>query len=114
MNPKTGEILAMVSYPTFENNRMARFIPGYYYQQLEQDPRKPLVNNAISAMYPPGSTFKLSTATGAYNEGVIGPEKIVETPGRLVLCERFTPTDSLYRTEFAPLCRLDLRSPRRD
>jgi penicillin-binding protein 2 len=33
MNPKTGEILAMVSYPTFENNRMARFIPGYYYEQ---------------------------------------------------------------------------------
>jgi penicillin-binding protein 2 len=93
MNPKTGEILAMVSYPTFENNRMARFIPGYYYNQLEQDPRRPLVNNAISAEFPPGSTFKLSTATGAYNEEVIGPEKIVETPGRLVLCERFLPTD---------------------
>ena len=41
MNPKTGEILAMVSYPTFENNRMARFIPGYYYEQLVQDPRTP-------------------------------------------------------------------------
>jgi penicillin-binding protein 2 len=52
-----------------------------------------LVNNAISAMFPPGSTFKLVTATGAYNEEVIGPEKIVETPGRLLLCERFRPTD---------------------
>ena len=93
MNPKTGEILAMVSYPTFENNRMARFIPGYYYDQLSQDPRRPLVNNAISAEFPPGSTFKLSTATGAYNEGVIGPEKIVQTPGKLELCERFRPTD---------------------
>ena len=93
MNPKTGEILAMVSYPTFENNRMARFIPGYYFGQLEQDPRRPLVNNAISAEFPPGSTFKLSTATGAYNEGVIGPEKIVKTPGKLTLCERFRPTD---------------------
>ena len=92
MNPKTGEILAMVSYPSFENNRMARFIPGYYYEQLSQDPRHPLVNNAVSARFPPGSTFKLSTATGAYNEGVIGPDKIVKTPGRLVLCERFTPT----------------------
>lgn len=92
MNPKTGEILAMVSYPTFENNRMARFIPGYYYDQLSKDPRHPLINNAVSAEFPPGSTFKLSTATGAYNEGVIGPEKIVQTPGRLVLCERFTPT----------------------
>lgn len=92
MNPKTGEILAMVSYPTYENNRMARFIPGYYYEQLSQDPRHPLVNNAISAEFPPGSVFKLSTATGAYNEGVIGPDKIVETPGKLVLCERFTPS----------------------
>ena len=93
MNPKTGEILAMVSYPTFENNRMARFIPGYYYDQLIEDPRRPLVNNAISAEFPPGSVFKLSTATGAYNEGVIDPSKIVETPGKLVLCERFRPTD---------------------
>jgi penicillin-binding protein 2 len=93
MNPKTGEILAMVSYPTFENNRMARFIPGYYFEQLSQDPRHPLVNNAVSAEFPPGSTFKLSTATGAYNEEVIGPEKIVKTPGKLTLCERFRPTD---------------------
>jgi len=93
MNPKTGEILAMVNYPTFENNRMARFIPGYYYDQLAQDPRHPLVNNAISAELPPGSTFKLSTATGAFNEGVIKPGQIVETPGRLVLCERFLPSD---------------------
>jgi len=93
MNPKTGEILAMVSYPTFENNRMSRFIPGYYYEQLFQDPRRPLVNNAVSAEFPPGSTFKLSTATGAFNEGVIELGKIVETPGKLVLCERFSPND---------------------
>jgi len=93
MNPKTGEILAMVSYPTFENNRMARFIPGYYYEQLAQDPRTPLVNNAISAELAPGSTFKLSTATGAFNEGVIELGDIVQTPGKLVLCERFSPND---------------------
>jgi penicillin-binding protein 2 len=93
MNPKTGEILAMVSYPTYENNRMARFIPGYYYEQLSEDPRHPLVNNAVSAEFPPGSVFKLSTATGAYNEGVINLTKIVKTPGKLVLCERFRPTD---------------------
>ncbi|PWB73244.1 MAG: hypothetical protein C3F07_10340 [Anaerolineales bacterium] len=93
MNPKTGEILAMVSYPTFENNRMVRFIPGYYYEQLSQDPRRPLVNNAISAELAPGSVFKLSTATGAYNEGVVSPTDIIQTPGRLVLCERFRPTD---------------------
>jgi len=91
MNPKTGEILAMVSYPTYENNRMARFIPAYYYRQLEQDPRHPLLNIAISAEFPPGSTFKLSTAVGALNEGVITLDQIVETPGELVICERFSP-----------------------
>ena len=93
MNPKTGEILAMVSYPTYENNRMARFIPGYYFEQISEDPRRPLVNNAISAEFPPGSVFKLSTATGAYNEGVVGPDDIVSTPGKLTLCEKFSPND---------------------
>jgi penicillin-binding protein 2 len=93
MNPKTGEILAMVSWPSYENNRMVRFIPAYYYNQLSQDPRHPLLNNAISAEYPPGSAFKLSTATGAYNEGVVTLDKIISAPGQLLLCEKFSPND---------------------
>ncbi|MFN8414241.1 MAG: penicillin-binding transpeptidase domain-containing protein [Anaerolineales bacterium] len=93
MNPKTGEILAMVSYPTYENNRLARIIPAYYYQQLSEDPRKPLLNNAISAEFPPGSVFKLSTATGAFNEGIVDLNTIVDAPGRLLLCERFNPNE---------------------
>lgn len=94
MNPKTGEILAMVSYPTYENNRFARFIPAYYYEQLSQDPRHPLLNNAISAEFPPGSVFKLSTATGAINEGVVTLADIIEAPGQLELCEKFNPNDT--------------------
>jgi penicillin-binding protein 2 len=93
MNPKTGEILAMVSYPSYENNRFARFIPAYYYEQLSQDPRHPLLNNAISAEFPPGSVFKLSTATGAFNEGVVTLDKIIDAPGKLELCEKFNPND---------------------
>ena len=93
MNPKTGEVLAMVTYPTYENNRFARFIPGYYYEQLSQDPRRPLLNNAISSEFPPGSVFKLSTATGALSEGVVTLDKVIETPGQLVLTEKFSPND---------------------
>jgi penicillin-binding protein 2 len=93
MNPKTGEILAMVSYPSYENNRFARFIPAYYYEQLSQDPRHPLLNNAISAEFPPGSVFKLSTATGAFNEGIVDLNTIVDAPGKLDLCEKFNPND---------------------
>jgi len=93
MNPRTGEILAMVTYPTYENNRMARFIPAAYYEQLSQDPRRPLLNNAIQAEYPPGSVFKISTATGAINEGVVRLGQEIFAPGQLELCEKFSPND---------------------
>jgi len=93
MNPKTGEVLAMVTYPTYENNRMARFIPATYYEQLSDDPRRPLLNNAIQAEYPPGSVFKLSTATGAINEGVVRLGQEIAAPGQLELCEKFSPND---------------------
>jgi penicillin-binding protein 2 len=93
MNPKTGEILAMVSYPTYENNRMARIIPSYYYNQLAQDPAKPLLNHAVSDEFPPGSVFKLSTASGALNEGVVTLDQIIQAPGQLVLTESFSPND---------------------
>jgi penicillin-binding protein 2 len=76
MNPQTGEILALVSWPTYENNRLARFIPEDYYLQLEADERgKPLINHAIAGEWPPGSTFKMVTAVGALNEGVITPDR---------------------------------------
>jgi len=93
MHPKTGEVLAMVTYPTYENNRMSRFIPALYYEQLSQDPRRPLLNNAIQAEYPPGSVFKISTATGAINEGVVRLGQEIFAPGQLELCEKFSPND---------------------
>lgn len=88
MNPKTGEILALVTYPTYENNRMARFIPADYYQQLISDPWKPLFNHAISAEHPPGSVFKMPTAIGALNEGVVTPEQELNDPGEITVMER--------------------------
>jgi penicillin-binding protein 2 len=93
LNPKTGEILAMVQWPSYENNRMARIIPAYYYNQLEQDPRHPLLNYAISGEYPPGSVFKLSTASGALNEGVVTLDQIIQAPGKITLCEQFYPNE---------------------
>ena len=89
INPKTGEILAMVSYPTYENNRMARVIPAYYYEQLTKDFTNPLLNHAVGDVLPAGSVFKLVTATGALNEGVVTPDQIIETPGKLVVTEKY-------------------------
>jgi len=88
INPKTGEILAMVSYPSYENNRMARLIPSYYYNQLIQDPANPLLNHAVGDVLPAGSVFKLSTAVGALNEGVITPDQQVETPGKITILDK--------------------------
>ncbi len=93
MNPKTGEVLALVSHPTFENNRMARFIPAYYYEQLSRDKSRPLFNHAISAELAPGSVYKLATAIGALNEGVVTPEYQVFDPGKITVIQKFSPND---------------------
>jgi len=94
MNPKTGEILAMVSYPSYENNRMARFIPSYYWNQLSQDPNRPLLNHAISAQHAPGSVFKIATAIGALNEDVVTPNQMINDPGKITILQN-TPQMTL-------------------
>jgi penicillin-binding protein 2 len=93
MNPRTGEILAIVNYPTYENNRMARIIPAYYYEQLISDKRNPLLNLAVGTELPAGSVFKLVTATGGLNEGVVTPDEIIKTPGKITVTERYYAND---------------------
>jgi penicillin-binding protein 2 len=101
MNPQTGEILAMVSWPTYENNRLARFIPEDYYLQLEADERgKPLINHAIAGEWPPGSTFKMVTAVGALNEGVITPDRKLNDPGKITIENRYYPKDQGKAKDF--------------
>lgn len=100
INPKTGEILALVSWPTFENNRMARLIPSYYYQQLQQDPDRPLFNHAISAEHPPGSVFKMAAAVGALNEDVITPQKILKDPGKITITEKFSENEAGFQRDY--------------
>jgi len=92
-NPTTGEILAMVSYPNYENNRMARLIPAYYYNQLINDPTNPLLNHAVGDVLPAGSVFKLVTSAGALNEGVVTPDQIISTPPKLEVTEKYYAND---------------------
>ena len=70
MNPQTGEILAMVSLPAYDNNKFARGIAAEDYGIYLADPDRPLRNHAISDIYPPGSTYKLVTGIAAMEEGV--------------------------------------------
>ena len=85
MNPQNGEILAMVSLPTYDNNQFARGISNAAYQKLLRNPDKPLINHAVQAWYPPGSTYKLVTGTGAIADGKVSATTKIQTRGYLTL-----------------------------
>ena len=85
MNPQTGEILAMVSLPTYDNNLFARGISQADYQKLLKNDDKPLLNHATQAHYAPGSTYKLVTGAGALADRKISASTRVTTKGYLTL-----------------------------
>ncbi|HLX33780.1 MAG TPA: penicillin-binding protein 2 [Candidatus Limnocylindrales bacterium] len=85
MNPQDGEILAMASLPTYDDNQFAQGISTKDYQALLNNPYKPLVNHAISEQYPPGSTFKLVTGSAGLADGKITPSTLIHTAGFLTL-----------------------------
>jgi len=82
MNPHSGEILALVSSPSFDPNSFSRKIEKESWIEYISDPRKPLINRAISAEYHPGSVFKLVVAIAALEEGVISKDFRVSCPGK--------------------------------
>ncbi|MFC1975193.1 penicillin-binding protein 2 [Chloroflexota bacterium] len=91
MNPKTGEILAMVSLPTYDNNIFARGITPRELSLLSEDSWNPLVNHAIAGLYPPGSIFKIIPAAGALQERTVFPDTTFLDEGVLYLPNKFEP-----------------------
>ena len=90
MEVKTGDILAMASYPTYD---LSTFRENYA-ELLETD-GDPLINRAIQGIYPPGSTYKMSTLISAMENGKLAPNDTIHTRGK------FTKYES---TGFAPTC----------
>lgn len=70
MDVKTGEILAYASSPSFDPNNFVEGVSRQYWHDLNSDPKRPLNNKPIAAIYPPGSTFKLMVALAALESGV--------------------------------------------
>jgi penicillin-binding protein 2 len=99
MRPQTGEILAMVSLPTYDNNLFASGISTADWQRLNEDVHRPLLNHAISDQVPPGSTFKIVVATGALQEGVLEPDTHLTCPGTIVLPHRYAERDPAARDQ---------------
>lgn len=81
LNVKTGEVLAMVSLPDFDSNMFARGISQKEWQSLANNPLRPMVNAAISETYPPGSAFKMVTATAALETKVVTEKEYIYDPG---------------------------------
>ena len=80
MIPQTGEVLALYSAPTFDPNRYIGGISVSYYDSLRTDPRKPMYNKALQGTYPPGSTWKLATATIALQNNAVDFNDHFPTP----------------------------------
>jgi penicillin-binding protein 2 len=70
LDPRNGEILAMVSHPSYDPNIFARGLRREESRALMQDPAKPLINRAVQGQFAPGSTFKVAVAAGALEAGI--------------------------------------------
>mgnify|MGYP001198663053 CR=1 FL=1 len=96
MNPKTGAVLALVSYPSYDNNLFSGGISAADFNLIQNDPAQPLFNRAIAAQYPTGSTIKPFEAVAALEEKIISPDKKINDIGYIEVKSKYDPTVS-YR-----------------
>ena len=99
IDPRSGQLLGMVSLPSFDNNIFSEGL-GEAYTRIIEDERKPLINYAIGGLYPPGSTFKIVTASAGMEEGVITPRTVIVDEGPIYLPSKFFPDDPSQAQEF--------------
>jgi penicillin-binding protein 2 len=85
MNPQTGEVLALVSLPSYDNNLFAKGISNKDFKALLANKNKPLTNHAVQAHYPPGSTYKLVAGTGGIQDRKITATTKIRTKPYLLL-----------------------------
>ena len=84
MDPRTGEVLGMGSFPSFDPNLFAKPLrPSVFKRLNSEDTGAPLVNRATAGAYPTGSTFKLVTAVAAMQSGTIAPDTVINDPGSI-------------------------------
>ena len=107
MDVRTGEMLAMVSLPSYDNNLLTDPVDEEAYLQLLNDPAKPLVNHAIAEVYPPGSTFKEITGSAALQEGVATPDTRITSRGFITVRSEYNPGEVYIYRDWAALGTLD-------
>lgn len=80
LDPRTGGVLALYSAPSFDLNKFIGGVSSRFYESLRIDPRKPLVNRAITGMYAPASTWKLATAVIGLERGLVTMDTRMPVP----------------------------------
>ena len=85
MDVYTGDIVTMVSNPTYDSNKFVHGISTEDWQSLIKDKKKPLINKSMSGLYPPGSTIKPIVALSALENDVVSPKLMVECKGSIEL-----------------------------
>ncbi len=88
LKPSTGEILAMVSYPSFDPNQFNSDNSNEAYQQLLAEKNNPLLNRVVNASYPPASTFKIIMSAALLEESAISPDKRIDCRGEIEYGDR--------------------------
>lgn len=92
MDVNTGEVLALVSLPMYDNNVLSGKIDEDRLQRYLDDPKKPLVNHALAEQYPPGSIFKQITGAAALQEGVAHPGTTITSNGFINVPNQYDPS----------------------
>ncbi len=87
IDSQTGEVLACVSYPGYDTNRLANNMDNAYFQQLREDLTRPMYSRATQEQTAPGSTFKPVVAAAALTEGIIDTSTLIEDKGKFELVE---------------------------
>ena len=90
LDPRSGEILALVSLPAYDPNAFALGIDQDIWDALNQDTLRPLTNRALQGTYPPGSTFKIAMVVAALQEGIVTPNFRVSCRGGGTFYGRFS------------------------
>jgi len=107
MDVRTGEVLAMVSLPTFDANIFSGTVSNDELAALVESPGKPLVNHALAEQYPPGSTFKTIVGAAALQEGIATPGTTITSRGYITVENEFDPNVVYPYRDWAALGPLD-------
>ncbi|MCX6719662.1 MAG: penicillin-binding transpeptidase domain-containing protein [Candidatus Staskawiczbacteria bacterium] len=109
MDPRTGAVLALVSYPSYDDNLFSGGISQTDYSAIANDPSQPLFNRAISANYPTGSTIKPFEASAALQEKLISPDKQINDIGYITVPSQYDPNVVYKYSGVTPHGWVDMR-----